>query len=100
MDLRDYCESAQIELSKWKSKIDEITSALEDNMSEKREELYSLTNELKAITKEIADKIDLLQRECPAQWEAEKIKLQSKFEELKTKWEEAEGKLPSESFIG
>ncbi|MCK4782286.1 MAG: hypothetical protein KAV87_00945 [Desulfobacteraceae bacterium] len=40
------------------------------------------------VIEELTDRIERLQRECPTQWEPDKIELESKITELKTKWED------------
>ena len=40
------------------------------------------------ILEELTDRIEHLNRECPSQWEPDKIELEGKLSSLKTKWEE------------
>lgn len=100
MELRDYCEISRIELEELKARVHDMFSKFEKMSSSDREKFGPISNELETIIKEIDDRIDQLQRECPSEWNLQRNELDVKFSRLKKTLEEALGKVPPEAFIG
>jgi len=88
MDVQSYCNSLNIELTGWKAKVDDVVRKLDKVSSGDKEKVVLMVNELHMVTEELTDRIERLQKECPSEWEPEKIELAGKFSQLKTKWEE------------
>jgi predicted nuclease with TOPRIM domain len=100
MDVKDYCEVSKSELMEWKAKVKNILSKLDGIPIGDKETLYPVANELQTIINEITDKIEVLNKECPADWDLQKKEIDGKFSSLKKKVREVLEKLPSEAFIG
>ena len=88
MDVRDYCGSLAIELSGWKAKMYDVVRKLDKVSSGDKQKVVPMVNELHMILEELDDRVDRLKKECPAQWEPDKIDIEGKFKVMKTKWEE------------
>ena len=88
MDVRDYCSSLGIELSGWKAKMYDVVRKLDKVSSGDKQKVVPMVNELHMILEELDDRMDRLKKECPAQWEPDKIDIEGKFKVMKTKWEE------------
>ncbi len=87
MDVRDYCSSLAIELNGWKAKMYDVVRKLDKVSTGDKQKVFPMVNELHMILEELDDRIARLRKECPVQWEPDKIDLEGKFREMKTKWE-------------
>jgi hypothetical protein len=75
MDVKSYCDSLSIELTGWKAKVYDIVRKLDKMSSGDKEKVIPEVNELHMIIEELDDRIDLLEKECPTEWEPERIEL-------------------------
>ena len=89
MDVKDYCSGLQSELTGWKAKIYDVVRRLDKMSSGDKAKAVPHVNELHMILEELSDRIERLNRECPSQWEPDKIEIEGKFSGLKTKFEAA-----------
>ena len=88
MELKDYCAGLQCELTGWKAKVYDVVRKIDKMSSGEKEKVFPHVNELHIILEEFTDRIDRLNRECPTQWEPDKIELENKITQFKTKWED------------
>jgi len=88
MDVKDYCQGVQAELTGWKAKVYDVVRKLDKLPSGDKEKVVPQVNELHMIVEELTDRIDRLNRECPTQWGPDKIELETKIDSLKVKWED------------
>ena len=100
MDVKGYCEVSKNELMEWKLKVKDVFSKLDGIPIGDKEALYPVANELQTIISEINDKIEALNKECPADWDLQKKDIDEKFSSLKEKVKEVQKDIPSEAFIG
>ncbi|MDY7031005.1 MAG: hypothetical protein SVY10_03745 [Thermodesulfobacteriota bacterium] len=89
MDVKDYCNGLQAELTGWKAKVYDVTRRLDKMSSGDKEKVVPEVNELHMIIEELNDRIEKLQRECPSEYGPDKTELDSKFTAIKSHWEEA-----------
>jgi predicted nuclease with TOPRIM domain len=87
MDVKSYCDSLVVELTGWKAKVYDVVRKLDKMSSGDKEKVVSQVRELHVFIEELDDRIEKLKRECPIEWQPEKIELEGKFTGLKTKWE-------------
>lgn len=88
MDVNEYCGSLATELSGWKAKMYEVTSKFDKVSSGDKQKVIPMVNELHMILEELDDRVERLKRECPTQWEPDKIDIEGKFQPANTGWEE------------
>lgn len=100
MDVKDYCEESKSELIEWRAKVKDIFSKLDGIPIGDKEAVYPVVNELQTIINEINDQIELLNKECPVDWDLQKKEIDGKFSSLNKKIREVLEKLPSEAYIG
>ena len=100
MDVKDYCEESKSELMEWRAKVKDIFSKLDGIPIGDKEAVYPVVNELQMIINEINDQIELLNKECPVDWDLQKKEIDGKFSSLNKKIREVLEKLPSEAYIG
>ena len=87
MDLKSYCDNLNIELTGWKAKVSDVVRKLDKVSTGDKEKVVPMVNELHMVVEELSDRISRLEKECPTQWAPDKIELEGKFSQLKTKWE-------------
>ncbi len=88
MDVQDYCSGLQAELTGWKAKVYDVVRKFDKKSTGDKDKVSHEIRDLHMVIEELTDRIERLQRECPTQWEPDKIELESKITELKTKWED------------
>jgi predicted nuclease with TOPRIM domain len=86
MDVNTYCDSLAIELTGWKAKVYDIVRKLDKMSSGDKAKVVPEVNELHMIIEELDDRIERLKKECPVEWEPERIELERKTSQLKTTW--------------
>ena len=88
MDVKSYCDNLSMELTGWKAKIYDVVRQLDKVSSGDKQKVVPMVNELHMFIEEISDRIDRLKKECPNQWEPDKIELEGKFSQLERKWKD------------
>jgi len=88
MDVKSYCENLSAELGGWKQKVGQITERLDRMPSGDKEKVVPQVNELHGLIEEMDDRIGRLKKECPTQWEPDKIELDTKLDRVKNHYEE------------
>ena len=98
MDIKDYCEITKAEIGTLKGRAHEILLyKLEKISSDDRKKFERICNEIETTIKEIDERIDQLQRECPPEWNLQRNELDGKLTKLKEILETA---LPPDAFVG
>ena len=88
MDVNSYCDNLSVELGGWKEKVGQIAQRLDRMPSGDKEKVVPQVNELHALIEELDDRIGRLRRECPAEWQPDKIELDTKVERIKSTYED------------
>jgi len=94
MDVKDFCNGMEMELTAWKAKLFDAICKAEKLGSADREKAMSNINDIKIIVQDMDDKIERLKKECPAQWSPEKKAIDTGNTDMRAKYEE------TMSFIG
>ena len=89
MELQDYCNNVQIELTGWKAKVDDVMRKLDKVDTGDKGNIVSLVNDIHIIVEGLSDRISQLERECPTEWFPEREAIQNKLQALDYKWDEA-----------
>ena len=66
----------------------DVTRKLDKVSSGDKEKVVPMVNELHMILEELDGRVERLKRDCPTQWEPDKIDIEGKFQAIETKWEE------------
>jgi hypothetical protein len=88
MELQDYCNNVQIELTGWKAKVDDVMRKLDKVDTGDKGNIVSLINDIHIIVEGLSDRISQLERECPTEWAPEREAIQNKLQALDYKWDE------------
>jgi predicted nuclease with TOPRIM domain len=94
MDVNSYCDNLSIELTGWKAKVYNITRKLDKMSSGDKDKVVPEVNELHMIIEELDDRIEKLKKECPAEWEPDRIELEGKTAHLNHVWDSVVHKVP------
>ena len=97
MDVRDYCDSLLTELTGWKAKMYDVMRKLEKVPSGEKENLLPYLNDFNIIFEELDNRIGKLRTECPISWEPDKLEVDGKLGQIRTKWDDLWSKLPASS---
>ena len=85
MDVKNYCNSLEQDLTVWKAKIYDISRALDKMPAGDKEKVASSVDDLNNVMDNIDSRIKKLAKECPIDWGPEKMDLERRFKELQTK---------------
>lgn len=88
MDTQAYCDNLVEELTGWKGKMYDVVRKLDKVSTGDKQKVVPMVNELHMILEELDDRVERLKRECPTEWEPEKIEIENKFHTLGEKWQE------------
>ena len=88
MDIKDYCSKLQTELTVWKAKVYDVVRKFDKASSGDKEKVVPYINDIHIIIEELSERIEWLDKECPIEYEPYKAELQTRFNELKTKWDD------------
>jgi len=98
MDAKSYCDSVGIELSGWKAKLYDVIRKTESLAAEDREKLGSNLAELHDIVDDLNERIELLARECPADWSGPREQIEGQLSQMKNKWKNVWGVLGEKEY--
>jgi len=94
MDVNTYCDNLAIELTGWKAKVYDIVRKMDKMSSGDKEKVVPEVNELHMIIEELDDRVERLKKECPTEWEPDKIEIEGRTTRLQTIWNGVSQKVP------
>ena len=101
MEENTFCNTSTLEIKEIKKSALDILKRFDKLVhSRKANPVFAYPDELEKIIKEIKDRIDKYETECPLEWNGQKSEFESELLELKEKYQELLSKIPSEVFIG
>ena len=98
MDAKSYCDSVGIELTGWKAKLYDVIRRTESLPADVRKEVNPTVEELNAIVDDLNERIELLARECPAEWSGQKEEIEGKISRLKDRWKNVWGVMGEQEY--
>ena len=93
MDAKAYCDSVGIELAGWKAKLYDVIRKTESQSADHKNKIRPTVDELNAIVDDLNDRIELLARECPAEWSGQRDEIDGKISLIDDKWKDVWGVL-------
>jgi len=91
MDVKSYCDNVGVELSGWKAKLYDVIRKADSMSGEDKEKVDPLLQELNSIVDDLNERLELLARECPAEWASDKDAIEGKITQMRGKWKEVWG---------
>ena len=98
MDAKSYCDSVGIELTVWKAKLYDVIRKTESLAAEDKEKVGSTLAELHEIVDDLNGHIELLARECPAEWSGHKEEIEGQISQMKDKWKSVWGAMGDKEY--
>ena len=91
MEAKSYCDSVGIELTGWKVKLYDVIRRTESLSDGDKKKVSPTVAELNALVDDLNERIELLARECPAEWGGHKDEIEGKISRLNDKWKDVWG---------
>ncbi|UCF93087.1 MAG: hypothetical protein JSW39_02715 [Desulfobacterales bacterium] len=91
MDVKSYCDSVEAELTAWKAKLYGVMRKSDSLPTAEKAQLAPMIQELNSIVDDLDQRIELLAKECPAEWHAHKNGIEGKMAQVKDKWKNVWG---------
>ena len=91
MDAKSYCDSVGIELTGWKAKLYDVIRKTDSLAAEEKQRVHSTLTELHDLVDDLNDRIELLSRECPAEWSGHKEEIEGKISQMNDRWKNVWG---------
>jgi hypothetical protein len=98
MDAKSYCSSVAIELNGWKARLYDVIRKTNSLAASDKKKVAPMVNELNALMDDLDWQIDMLGRECPAEWSAAKTAIEGKLSRMKGKWKDVWGVMGEDEY--
>jgi len=98
MDAKSYCETVTHELTAWKAKIYDVIRKSERLPAKGKEKVTPLIKELNAVVDDLNARLDLLLRECPADFRPQRREIKEKMTQVKGSWKKVWGVLGEKEY--
>lgn len=85
-EVNSYCDGVVTELGVWKARMYDVMRRIDKAPSADKANLVSQVNDLHIFIDEIESRVDSLRRECPADWKSHQVEVQTKFDQLKGRY--------------
>jgi len=89
MDVRDFCNGMEAELTAWKAKLFDVVSRADSLSTGEKEKAWTYFNDMKMIVQDLEDKISELKHECPSEWSPQKKEIEDAHVDMRSKYGEA-----------
>ena len=88
MNVQDYCNSMETELTAWKAKLYDVMRKFEKLGTAEREKVLPNIEDLHIFLEEMSDRVEKLRHECPTDWSPIKKKIDEGHIDMRGKYEE------------
>ena len=88
MELNDYCNGVQMELTAWKAKLYDMWRKFDKLGTAEREHIQPKIEDLHMIVTELEDRISQLRNECPTEWSPDRNDIDEAHVDMRGKYEE------------
>ncbi|MEJ2587802.1 MAG: hypothetical protein P8165_09545 [Deltaproteobacteria bacterium] len=95
MDVITYCSNMREEIKEWKSRIDAHMKQA-DRRSADIDKVPEAIHKINKLVTELEDRVNSLEKQCPADWSSEKAQLDDLFSEVQRLWQEAANGSPDD----
>jgi len=100
MELKDYCRNVEIELTLWKSRLDDVIRKMDQASTGEKEKMYENINGLHILLSELEERVDNLRLSCPTEWQPDEDEIKVKLGNLEGRYKEASNVLFDYDFGG
>jgi hypothetical protein len=96
MDIENFCTYMRDEMTSWKAKTYDLIRKVEKMPPDSDGNRAVSIDEMGAIIDKIEKTIGKLEKECPANWDAEKVELDHMICDMRERWSEASAASPDD----
>lgn len=93
MEVKDYCQNMDTELTAWKAKIYNVIRQMDSLPTGDKQRMYEKINGLHIIMTELDNRLDQLRTACPTEWKPARQEIKTTMADLGNRYEEAAGEL-------
>jgi hypothetical protein len=86
MEMNAFCSFLRDEISSWKAKTHDLVAKAEGNSPGQNPKMTASIDDMKAMIDRIELTIQRLEKECPVNWDSEKIESDQTMCELRERW--------------
>jgi hypothetical protein len=80
-----------VELASWKAKLYDVMRKSETMDREGKEKIAPMMKELNSMVDELNQRMEYLEKECPADWSSDESAIEDNFSKMRGKWKEVWG---------
>jgi hypothetical protein len=88
MDVKDYCNSMETELTAWKAKLYDVMRKVDKLGTAEKEKVLPNIEDLHILLEEMSDRVVKLKTECPSDWSPVKAEIDEGSIDMRGKYEE------------
>jgi hypothetical protein len=96
MDIATFCTYMKDEMTGWKAKSYDLIRNMEKMSPGPDEKKAASIAEMGALIERVEQILEKLEKECPANWDSEKAKLDNMIRDIGEKWKEASAASPDD----
>lgn len=88
MDVKDYCNGMETEMTAWKAKLYDVMRKVDGLGSDAKEKVLPNIEDLHMLLEEMSDRVENLKTECPSDWSPMKKDIEEGTVDMRGKYEE------------
>lgn len=88
MDVKDFCQDMENEMTAWKAKFYDVMRKVDRLGSAEKERVLTNIEDLHILLQEMTDRVDQLRSECPSNWSPIKKDIEQGTVDMRGKYEE------------
>jgi predicted RNase H-like nuclease (RuvC/YqgF family) len=88
MDVKDYCQAMESEITSWKAKLYDVMRKIEKLGTAERQKMLANIQDLNIYLDEMTSRVDQLRNECPTEWSPIKNEVEKGTVDMRGKYEE------------
>ena len=88
MDVKDYCQAMESEITSWKAKLYDVMRKIEKLGTAERQKMLANIQDLNIYLDEMTSRVEQLRNECPADWSPIKKEVEQGVVDMRGKYDE------------
>jgi predicted nucleic acid-binding Zn-ribbon protein len=88
MDVKDFCQAMESEITSWKAKLYDVMRKIERLGTAEREKMLGNIQDLNIFLDDMNARVDQLRNECPADWSPIKKEVEQSVVDMRGKYDE------------
>ncbi len=88
MDVKDYCNGIEMEMTTWKAKLYDVMRKVDKLGSAEKEKVLPNIEDLNMLLEEMSDRVEQLRTECPSDWSPVKKDIEKGNINMRSKYEQ------------